>query len=103
MLDLLILQTCSDAYQRLINICYYSTGMADLVLYNIRRILLRCSHSDLVRSNPLKTSWSLKMKLRLEAKAIKTREKELKDTRSKELEVGELNLRRLKCCDLEKF
>jgi len=53
----------------------------------IHNVVFCCSHNDSLRMNTLKTSWNQKMKIRLEAKAVKARERELQEARSKELQV----------------
>ena len=47
--------------------------------------------------NTLKTSWSQKMKIRTEAKAVKARERELQEARSKELQVPSFAFRNGYC------
>ena len=53
----------------------------------IHNVMFCSSHNDMMRMNTLKTSWSQKMKIRMEAKAVKARERELQEARSKELQV----------------
>ena len=49
-------------------------------------------HSDMIKVKPLRTSWAKKMEERGKKKSVKAFEKELKEAKTKELEVGSSHL-----------